>query len=355
MFESKIIDIENTKEWNKLLSKIKDKDVYFTPEYLKIYNDNYNKHIDENFCGKPILLFFGNKNEFILLSLIKREINLNGKKYYDLISPYGYSGPLSKFGKNKEKLLEYFKLEYSSLCKKKRIVTSFIRFHPLIENHKIYSRLYKLKKQNKTVYVDLTQEHILMELNKKTRNLIRKAIKKNVKIRFSKDKKDLKNFTKLYLSTMKKNKANLKYLFPIKFFENHLKFLKNKISIIIAEHNGQMISAALFIQMDKFINYHFAGSDKTYLNLSPNNLIIWEAIKMGKKNKNKFLHLGGGLNDGDSLFKFKKSFSKLRRRLYTANIIHDNKTYKRLCALRDSVDGNNKSKVNDNFFPYYRR
>ena len=91
------------KEWGEILKETKFADIYFTPEYSKIYEKNYSSEINNSFGGKSFLFFSGNKKDFLIVPLIKRKINdldfIQDKKlpeYFDLISPYGYAGPIIK-------------------------------------------------------------------------------------------------------------------------------------------------------------------------------------------------------------------------------------------------------------------
>ena len=330
----KVLTTKDRTEWSRLVEGTNRPDIYFTPEYAKIYEYNYTDEINENFCGISNLFFFGNDEEYIIYPIIKRKIKnlpfVKEKKSYsifDISSHYGYGGPLikCKYEQNENKLLEKFMIQFKEYCKDNKIITEFIRFHPLLKNHQFCKKYFPIQEKNETVFIDLTKKKnvLFKELNKKTRNLIRKAQKKDVKISISKNKNDLIKFTQLYLDTMLKNKSSKKYLLPLQFFENTINLLKENISLFVAKKEDKIISAALFIHKYEFIHYHFSGSDKEYLNLAPNNLLIWEVILWAKKQGYKKFHLGGGLLNKDPLFHFKAGFSKDRSKFYTANKVYD--------------------------------
>jgi lipid II:glycine glycyltransferase (peptidoglycan interpeptide bridge formation enzyme) len=363
----KILTTKNKKEWESILKKTGTSDIYFTPEYAKIYENSYNKLINETFCGESILFFSGNEENFVILSTLKRKINnldfLKKKKekiYYDLISPYGYGGPIIKHKtKQKTEVMEKFKKDFANYCQKNNIVTEFIRFNPIIQNHKDFANYIKVDKRNKTVYIDLTKnkEILLKEMNKKTRNLIKKAQKNNIQISLSKKREDMKKFFELYEKTMKKTNASQKYFFPEKFFKNTYNYLGDNISLFTAKYKDKIIATSLFMHKGNSIHYHFSGSDKNYLNLSPNNLLLWYVALWAKKQGYKKFHLGGGLsnNPKDSLFHFKSGFSNTTRRFYTASLIHNNKSYKTLNILKNIFQKEQeKDQIKKDFFPHYR-
>ena len=217
----------------------------------------------------------------------------------------------------------------------------------------------KVDKRNTTVYLDLTKNEgtLLKEMNKKTRNLIRKAQKKGIQISISENKEDLKEFTKLYTKTMKRANASSKYFFPLKFFTNTFKYLKNNAKLFVAKYNGKIIASSIFLHKQDLLHYHFSGSDENYLNLAPNNLLLWEAAKWGKRMGCTKFHLGGGLSDNydDSLFHFKSGFSNTLSKFYTVNVIHNNNVYKTLNILKnESKLKKDGVPINGNFFPKYR-
>ena len=79
-----------------------------------------------------------------------------------------------------------------------------------------------------------------------------------------------------------------------------------------------------------YFHYHLSGSKKDALRLSPNNLLLWEAIQYAQKHGYKKMHFGGGLSDSteDNLFKFKSRFSKNYADFYIGKRIHNQEVYK---------------------------
>ena len=95
------------------------------------------------------------------------------------------------------------------------------------------------------------------------------------------DDKGFEIFSKLYFETCKRQKYfghNPKYHKII--WDN----LKNSIShILIAFYNDVPLAAyELFYFKNKFY-YPYGGTSLEYRNIMPSNLLMWEAIKLGKK------------------------------------------------------------------------
>jgi lipid II:glycine glycyltransferase (peptidoglycan interpeptide bridge formation enzyme) len=193
-------------------------------------------------------------------------------------------------------------------------------------------------------------------MDKKTRNLIRKAEKNGILIEETTRREDLATFTNIYLDTMEKNQAHAKYLFPQIFYERTMDLLQDTISLFVAKYQEKIIAASLFMHQYDYIHYHFSGSDKNYRQYAPNNLLLWTVIQWGQQKGYKTFHLGGGLGQDESLFRFKAGFSDERARFCTASIIHDTETYQRLNKLKDALDKKKTSQEEpSSFFPYYRK
>jgi perosamine synthetase len=382
-YKQRILTLKDRKEWSRLVDATNEPDVYFTPEYASIYEEDYGKDANESFCGESLLFFFGNDDEYILYPFVRRSINdlpflkesgkseEKSKEAYDIISHYGYSGPIikikeSKNEDDKKRLVKGFMESFREYCRKKSIITEFVRFHPLLKNDELFREFVSLDARNETVFVDLTKDigTLSAELNKKTRNSIKKAEKNNVKIEISSKKDYIKTFTKIYNNTMERNKASSKYFLPNKFFDKTASELRDNLLLFVAKKDNKIISGALFMQKYGLMHYHFSGTDNDYSSLAPNDLILWKAIQWGKEHNCRKLHLGGGVSNDDSLFKFKAGFSKDRSRFYSASIIHDKGRYDELCKLKDSYETRirmksgeqmTKDDLKSGFFPNYRK
>ena len=313
-------------------------DIYFKEEYAKLYKETEKGEV-ENFC-------FENELGKVLFIYIKREVILDNIKYYDIVTPYGYGGPLIQNckDKNTDKLISLFWekfLEYAFLNK---IICSFVRFHPIEKN-------YEYSKDSSTVCIDLnSEEQIWSDISSKCRNIIRKAIKNNVMVIEDENLKKINDFQNLYYDTMKKNNADEYYFFKEEFFEQ-LKFLKEKeITHFYALHEDKIISSILVLMGDEYLHYYLSANSQEGYSLNANSLLLYEIAKYGLKRGYKYFHLGGGYGGDDSpLFKFKSSFHKNHTlSFYIGKKIFNQKIYDELCQ-KAGID--NRSL---NYFPLYR-
>lgn len=148
------------------------------------------------------------------------------------------------------------------------------------------------------------------------------------------------------LEALEKRKKSISYyLFSEKFFKDHFNKLNDNIFWLGAHYQNKLIAGAVFLKSADFLHYYFAGSDSQYFSLSPGTLILWEAIKIGKKLGLCKFNLGGGIDD--KLFFYKTGFSDNRADFYTGEIIHNPQIYELLTQKNDISEGN--------YFPLYRQ
>lgn len=320
-------------------------DIYFKEEYANLYKEIEKGEV-ENFCfeselGKVVFIY------------IKREIILDNTKYYDIITPYGYGGPLIQncTYENRDKLISLFWekfLEYAFLNK---IICSFVRFHPIEKNYEYCRNIMVLERISSTVCINLkSEEQIWNDISSKCRNIIRKSIKNNILVQEDENLKLINDFQKLYYDTMKKNKADEYYFFKKEFFKKLKSLEKKEITHFYALHGDKIVSSILVLMGDEYLHYYLsANSQEDYL-LNANSLLLYEIAKFGLKNGYKYFHLGGGYGgDDSSLFKFKSSFHKNHTlSFYIGKKIFNQQIYNRLCQKMGIND------KNINYFPAYR-
>ncbi len=322
-------------------------DIYFEEEYAKLYETDKEKveifeYESENGKGRNIFL--------------KREIPLkiNNQVYYDIITPYGYGGPIFKIKEdiNKQKFVDEYCEKFSEYCKKNNIVSEFIRFHPLEKNYENLEKFYQINHISNTIFIDLSsEEEILKNMTSKTRNMIRKAIKNDLIFEEDKDQKTLKNFQELYYLTMNKNKADAMYYFDFSYFQN-LFNIKNKVKLFNIKLNDEIIASSTILIGDKWIHYHLSANTELGYKYAANNFLLYNVALWGNKNGFEKFHLGGGYGGNDSpLFKFKKSMNErgilefcIGKKIYNKEI------YNELVRQRNLTEEEGKC----SYFPLYR-
>lgn len=351
----KIIKFNDQEKWDNIVKSFKQWDVYYLNGYVKGF-----KLIGD---GEPLLFYYEEDNFKLCYVTMKRDISklqvfnkvIVNKKYYDFCTPYGYGGPLIEGEISENNMIQFMKL-YQQYCLSEGVISEFIRYSPILNNSKYTSGFYENINIRDTVAIDLNgnEEELWQNITSKNRNMIRKALKNNIVIKHGISVEIKKQFMDIYIDTMKRDDAEEYYYFNTEFFESIFDDLKENVTIFYAELNGNIIAASIVLYNDKYAHYHFSGIRREYMNLAANNLLLYGVASWANTNGIIKFHLGGGYSSrNDSLFKFKKSFTKKEPlEFFIGKRVLDNKKYETLIKHREIYDSNfNK---NNEFFPKYR-
>ena len=175
----------------------------------------------------------------------------------------------------------------NSYGKKRRVI--FIKIEP-------YQQFNNITRQSKnmfesphplfpewTIVLDLTksEDELLKQMKPKTRYNIRLAQKKGVTIREMSDDTGYKIFEKLYFDTCRRQKY---HGHTPRYHRIIWDSMKNGIAhILIAFYNETPLAAYELFYFNKTFYYPYGGTSLEYRNLMGANLLMWEAIRLGKK------------------------------------------------------------------------
>ncbi len=157
-------------------------------------------------------------------------------------------------------------------------------------------------------WLDLTktEEELLASFSSKTRYNIRLAQKKGVEVFEDNSSEAFAKYLELMRETVKRDKF---YAHSARYHTLMWEHLKNKIAhLLVAKFNGEIITAWILFQDKSFLYYPFGASTHKYKNVMANNLMMWEAIKLGKKLKLKIFDLWGR-EEGKGFTKFKEGYN----------------------------------------------
>lgn len=340
-----VYTLKDAEKWDEIVKSFVDFDVY----YLSGYTKAFYLHGD----GEPMLFFYQDENIKAINVVMKRDIandsrfsNLEKNKYFDFATSYGYGGWLIEG----EGQLQELAKEYKAWCKNNSIISEIARFHPILKNQEKVRSIYDVLDLGNTISITLDSEELIWEnFTSKNRNVIRKAIKNNVRIKQGFNKEILKIFKDIYNQTMSRDEAEDYYYFDDKFYESILNDLKENADIFYAEYEDKIIAASIILKSNNRLSYHLSGSLREYGSLAPTNLLLYEVSKWGSANGYKSLHLGGGVGSKeDNLYSFKKAFNKNECFQYSiGEMIFDQEKYDELVEMR-------KDELKGRYIPLYR-
>jgi lipid II:glycine glycyltransferase (peptidoglycan interpeptide bridge formation enzyme) len=170
-----------------------------------------------------------------------------------------------------ENNLIFIKLEPNVILKNNTIIPSLLKISP----HPLFPQW------TQTLDISKDEETLLKEMKSKTRYNIRLAEKKGVVVKEESNDEGFEKFSTLYFETTKRQQ----YFGHTKSYHTKIwNNLKNNIAhLLIAYYKDQPLSAyELFIFKD-ILYYPYGGSSDKDREVMASNLIMWEAIKLGKK------------------------------------------------------------------------
>jgi len=321
-------------------------DIYFEPDYAKLYETEENRAVEYRFECE-----YG----FITNLSLKRRIDIklpDEVQYYDLVTPYGYGGPVIHWTNDKEKLIQAYMDDFGRYTEKEHIIAEFVRFHPILGNGVDFKEVYKSIFDRKTVGTNLTYDDVVAkEFSKHKRKDIRKALK-NPEIRYevTENPSTLQDFLKIYYSTMDRDKADDYYYFKPDYFQTMLEKFREHITAGRVFLGDQLIAMGVYFRYGKYLHAHLSGTLSEYLDYSPANILKYALAVYGHENGYEVIHYGGGSSRSpeNGLYRFKKEFGKNTEfDFYIAKKVWNEEIYKQICSAVGAD-------VNSEFFPAYR-
>ena len=316
-----------TETWNQYLDLIptEQQDLYFREEYVRLY---------ETDSEKACCFVYQDGNSIMLFPFLRREFQFKGNTYYDFETAYGYGGPISN--DHSDTFITAALEAMSEKALSDNFVCGVVRFHPLLENWDYFEKVGRLIMDRKTIAIDLSdgiEATWMNEIHTKNRNVIKKGEKNGLEFIVDEDFAYLPEFEDLYNSTMDKLEADGFYYFDPSYYDQLKNTIQNRF-LGIVKHEGKVVAGAIFFYQLPYGHYHLAGSDKSALKLSPNNYLLWEAAKELTRRGVKHFHLGGGTDGSEenSLYQYKRKFSKHEYQFALGKMIFNPSLYEDICA-----------------------
>lgn len=326
------------------------RDIYFEPGYGVLY--------EQAEGGKALCWSYEGPEGAVDHQFILREIPVvtEDGPWFDLVTPYGYGGPVIRqlnSGHEKEELVSAFERAFSRYCMEQRVVSEFVRFHPLEGNGPDFAPVYHSRCIRRTVGTNLKDfdDPAAAEFSPGCRKQIRRTLAKGVTWRVTPGPETLDSFETVYRSTMERNHAPDYYDFGCRYFSDCLARFREHILLIEAVYEGKTVAAGLYFAYGKRLHAHLSGTLTESLHLSPAHIVQYAAVLWGKAHGYELVHRGGGRTNAqeDSLYQFKKKFGQHTEfDFFVGRRVWNRAVYDRLCELTGTAG-------ETDYFPAYRR
>ena len=151
-------------------------------------------------------------------------------------------------------------------------------------------------------------------------------------------------FERAYAETMARTGASERYRFASEYFERLL--ATEPAWLLLAGREGEAPSAgAIAVRSDGYLHYFLGGTADAALADSPMKNLFAAMISLAGE-LGISLNLGGGVEPGDSLDRFKQGFANATAPFHTHEVVCDPEEYERLRIAASAEP--------DGFFPAYR-
>jgi len=324
---------------------------YNYPSYLNILAGYLYDNLELVFfamdtgMGKILYPFFKRSLDNIF------QISEDFADYSDIISSWYYGGPIITKADNESELVKIYSKAFTEYCSKENIIAEFVRFDPNVENHIHFTDYYNIEYNRETVPVDLQKEYeeIWNGYKGRCRTAIKKAIKSEIKIFKDIRPELIDEFSEIYQKEMERKADSKHYFFPREFFHELIKILPDNFKYFFAYHNDTLCGGTIIYFKGDTVYDFLMATKVDFWKYQPNNILLDYAIKWAKSNGYNVFDLMGGRN---GVFKFKSSFSKLRRKFYIGKRVYNDKIYSKLEKITYKIMD---SKFSSKFFPVYRQ
>lgn len=201
---------------------------------------------------------------------------------------------------------------FNNLAEQNNCVASTIVTSPFSSNLESYERYskYSFKRSPLSQIARLPSGSwenatLLMDtFHKKTRNMIRKALKEGIQVEFRKDVESMR----FLFSTHQENMENIGVpAKPWKFFESLLGNRERGLdfNILIAKKDEKRVAALLLLYFNKTVEYFTPAILNEFRAFQPLSLLIYEGMLDATKRGFAFWNFGGTWANQDGIYRFK--------------------------------------------------
>ena len=331
----KLVEVEPD-AWDPLLEGLSCPDAFYRRAYVEA-----SCRLDNS---RPVFLHAPEAD--VVFPLTIRDVP-GAERLCDAKTQYGYGGPVARDRATLD--VEAFWAAYERWCTESRVVSTFVRFHPLLENQRLAARSAHCEQLGPTFSWLLGGEGNLLEsLHGNPRRTARKAAE-DVSVSVEAEPESLDEFAALYAATMRGHGADSFYFFPDEFWTALAKTVRPYLARFDGVVGGDVVASVLCLGAPPWLHYYLGGALPAGRSLGATSLLLVEAARWGRAHGFEQLHLGGGVGGRmDSLWRFKRRFApEGAREAWIAKLVHDREAY---------IDLTGGDEIHlSGFFPAYRR
>ena len=285
-------------KWNEFADSNTHSTVFQKYEMADAYNKAGNR--------VGIRLAVSNEEEKLLACML---VKIESKKFFKPLTSVSIveNGPLYEDSEHGRKAAEFLIKHYDKYIRRKALYSS-----AKVDNDNFLERLYESEGYSRTaclnfeISLNKDPDIVFRAIHKSRRKNIRKAAKNGLEI-IESDKSSLPGFYKL----VKETYGKVGVLIPdIDFFNAVFDLMPENVKLFLAMYEGKCIAGRIALLHKKKIFDFYSGASSEYLNLFPNDALVWHVLEYGCKNGYELFDFqGAGVPDEEyGVREFKKRF-----------------------------------------------
>ena len=282
----------NSKTWDKSVLTFPNHTIFHSKAWARVLHESY------DYIPRYFVLYNQNKIS-AALPLMEIRSPVTGKRGVSL----PFTDECTSLNRNSREVEYLFQkaVQYGEKAAWRYI--ELRDYNPFFRDIRPFCRYY-----SHTLDLSLGEDKLYAGLKSSNRRNIKKAQKQGINIKISNSINSLEKFCRLNCITRKKHGLPPQ---PDKFFKKihqHL-LIQNHGFIALALVDQKVIAGALYLQFGKSALFKYGASHPDYLNLRPNNLVMWEAIQKLAGEGFHTMSLGRTDPENEGLLQFKRGWN----------------------------------------------
>lgn len=301
---------------------------------------------------------------YVLYPFFLREIDAEltaeagGDRMFDIISPYGYGGPLHWGIRDIDAASAQFWRMFDLWADENSVVSEFSRLTLFTETMLPYQGTTRRRQTNYVRDLSVPADDLGQKVAPKVRSNVRRALREGVTTVIDTEGEFVDDFVRIYTETMERRESADWYRFERPFFEGIHAALPGQFAYVYAQHEGRLVSVDLLLFGREDGYYFLGGTEAAAFGVRPNDLVKMESMKWLQAQGRRRYVLGGGVTAEDSLERYKRGFAlEGQYDYFTGERILSPGRYEELLEAhrhRLAANGLDFDEASD-FFPAYRR
>ena len=359
-FEVLTADTEHGEAWNAMVAGMDRCDVYFHRVLCQAFAEYEGciARMARFRHGESVIVYPFFQRHIASLPFLHSSQEWND--YSDIVSPYGYGGPLAHVVENDEqvrvRVWSEFLETFHAYCLEENIVSEFARLHPFLQNHRHLNLSNGLERRGTVVTVDLSQseEEIWRGFTKENRKKIGRAQANGLRVGEANSPADVQRFAELYRLNMLRLQARDWYMFPESWLSDlHARFPEHLTLFFVYEEDRVIAGGSIF-HMNGLVGNFLSATAEDCGQFAPNNLLFYEIIRWAKRRGYRWYNMGGGYRNNDGVMRFKLNFSQHTEDFYTYQKVHLPQAYEALVQEWRQTLSSTIAIEESKYFPLYR-